>query len=293
MKGIRDIKRRIKAVKNTGQITKAMQLVAAAKMKQAQQRNLAHRPYALLFHQVVACLENRIDKLSHPLLEARPVKKRGILCISSDKGLCGPLSTNLIRAIQGVSKDSAHFICAGEKALQALSRMQYSVLADFKVEDKLSFHSIKVMAEYIIQLYEAGTIDTLELLYPSFVNTLMQETIHEILAPIDNLRTSLNALRKSYKIHLRDIPSDHRSFEFEPSATLILQEIPPLFIKQKIYHAFLEARAAEHSARMVAMKTATDNAKTLIQSLSLEYNKARQAMITQEILEIASASSAH
>ncbi len=293
MKGIRDIKRRIKAVKNTGQITKAMQLVAAAKMKQAQQRNLAHRPYALLFHQVVACLQNRIHNLSHPLLEARPIKKRGILCISSNKGLCGPLNTNIIRALQAIPKDSAHFICSGEKVLQALSRMQYSVLADFKVEDKLSFHSIKVIAEYMIKLYQEGTIDTIELLYPSFINTLMQETLNEILAPIDNLSASLNALRKSYKISQKDLQADTRSFEFEPSATLLLQEIPPLFIKQKIYHAFLEARASEHSARMVAMKTATDNAKTLIQDLSLEYNKARQAMITQEILEIASASSAH
>lgn len=289
MKGIRDIKRRIKAVKNTGQITKAMQLVAAAKMKQAQQRSLAHRPYALLFHQVFACLQNRMGTFSHPLLESRPVKKRGILCISSDKGLCGPLNTNSIRALQAIPKDSAHFICAGDKALQALSRMQYSILADFKVEDKLSFHSIKVIAEYMIKLYEEGTIDTLELLYPSFINTLVQELMHETLAPIDNLESTLKALRKSYKISHKDLQGDTRSFELEPSATILLQEIPPLFIKQKIYHAFLEARAAEHSARMVAMKTATDNAKTLIQSLNLEYNKARQAMITQEILEIASA----
>ena len=232
-----------------------------------------------------------MGSLTHPLLETRPVKKRGILCISPDKGLCGPLNTNLIRTIQAIEKESVHFICVGEKALQALSRMQYSVLADFKVEDRLSFHSIKVIAEYMIQLYEEGTIDTIELVYPSFINTLLQETLQETLAPIDNLATSLKALRKSYKISQKDLQVDARSFEFEPNALTLLQEVPPLFIKQKIYHAFLEARAAEHSARMVAMKTATDNAKTLIQSLHLEYNKARQAMITQEILEIASASS--
>lgn len=290
MKGIRDIKRRIKAVKNTGQITRAMQLVAAAKMKQAQQRTLSHRPYALLFHQVVSCLGNRIDKLVHPLLEARPVKKRGILCISSDKGLCGPLNTNLARAIQAIPKDSAHFICAGDKALQALSRIQYSVLADFKVADKLSFHAIKTIAEYMLQLYLDGTIDTIEVLYPSFINTLIQETLTEKLAPIDDLSASLEGLRKTYKLKLKDTQSDNRRFEFEPTSALLLEEVPLLFIKQKIYHAFLEARAAEHSARMVAMKTATDNAKKLIQSLNLEYNKARQAMITQEILEIASSS---
>lgn len=289
MKGIRDIKRRIKAVKNTGQITKAMQLVAAAKMKQAQQRTLAHRPYALLFHQVVSSLGSRIDTLAHPLLEPRVVQKRGILCISSDKGLCGPLNTNLTRAIQAIPKDSAHFVCAGDKALQALSRLQYSVLADFEVPDKLSFHAIKTVAEFTLKLYTEGTIDTIEILYPSFINTLIQDTQLEKLAPIDDLAASLEGLKKTYKLPLAT-SVDARKIEFEPTAAAILEEIPLLFIKQKMYHAFLEARAAEHSARMVAMKTATDNAKKLVQSLSLEYNKARQAMITQEILEIASSS---
>lgn len=289
MKGIRDIKQRIQSVKNTGQITKAMQLVAAAKMKQAQDQALANRHYSFLLCEMASTLREHIQNLEHSLLEARPMTNRGIIVISTNKGLCGSLNTNLLRLLSHLPKHNTHFACCGKKALQALARTQCSILAEFEVPEKPSFHSIQPLLRYMITLFMEGKIDTIEVAYPSFINTLMQEAVLEKVVPIIDLEASLERLQKQYKIPPSTLPKDTRQMNFEPSQEALLAEIPLLFVKQSIYHSFLEARAAEHSARMVAMKTATDNSKNLIQDLTLEYNKARQALITQEILEISAA----
>ncbi|MGE9294496.1 MAG: ATP synthase F1 subunit gamma [Puniceicoccales bacterium] len=288
MANLKAIRGRIKSVKNTGQITRAMQLVAASKMKRAQDDAISGRPYAMLLAEILESVADQETEFRHPLLEGREIKKRGILVISTDKGLCGALNANLIKEIIKI-KDPAAYVSIGRKSTQFLSRTHRELKADFTISDKVAYHEIRAVVEYMLNLYYEGEIDTIEVLYNSFINTLAQEPTLTRLAPMDQLREQLDKLRKREKFDLAETSADEREFLFEPDAKSILQELPNLFIKEEINHMAREAKASEHSARMVAMKAATDNAKTLVDDLTLEYNKARQAAITQEIVEIAAA----
>jgi F-type H+-transporting ATPase subunit gamma len=291
MKGIREIRQRIKSVKNTAQITRAMQLVAASKMKKAQHMALLGRSYSLLMAEIIASVIDQAVHVSHPFMEVRPVKRRGILVIATDKGLCGPLNTNLFRQLLSIEKD-AFFVTIGKKATQFLSRSGYNVVAEFHVSDRSNFSEIRVPVEFLIQKYKEGALDTLEVLYTRFINTLSQQAVLQPMLPLVNMEHTLDCLRARLDKNspLQTQVVDHREMIFEPSAAEIFAALPELFLKQEIYQMVLESKASEHSARMVAMKTATDNAKNLVHDLTLDYNKARQAGITQEILEIAASS---
>lgn len=292
MKGIREIRRRIKAVKNTAQITKAMQLVASSKMKRAQDAALASRPYALLLSQILESALPRMHENSHAFFETRPVKKRGILVIATDKGLCGALNGNLFRLINDFKKEEAAFVCIGRKATQYIARSGRELLADFTVSDKVGYNEVRPIIEFLSQAYIDGKIDTIEVIYPHFINTLRQDPAVDPLVPFQSFEAEMEKLNQRLGERAEDEVKDDREIVFEPSAHVIINELPPLFLRQQIFQMILSAKASEHSARMVAMKNATDNAKQLVADLSLEYNKARQAAITQEILEIAAASAA-
>ncbi len=295
MANLRDIRRRIKSVKNTRQITRAMQLVSSSKMKRAQDAAVAGRPYALLLAELLDTVGEKLElsgaSIAHPFFEKREVKTRGLIVLSTDKGLCGPLNTNLFRAIIHQVKGKAKFITVGRKGTQFISRLQRDLMADFTVSDKVEFVEIRALLKMAIDAYNDGTIDTVEIAYPSFVNVLVQEPVLQKLLPIVDLQEVLNQLRKRTggEKKLLEARSDTREIVFEPSAEGILADLPDHYIKVTIHQLLLESRAAEHCARMVAMKAATDNASTLVDDLTLDYNKARQAAITQEILEIASA----
>ncbi len=287
MASTRDIRRRIKSVKNTRQITKAMELVAASKMKKAQQAAMAGRPYAQLMADMLAALAGRVDESLHPFLVKREVKTRGLLLITTDKGLCGPLNANLFKLVLDV-KTPAKFVAIGRKGTQFLSRTKRDLVADFSVHDRVPFAEVKTVVEFMIKMYLEGTIDTLEVIYPRFKNTLVQEPTHRPLLPLTNV--------KDFILHLRTDAGgdggkfvDDRGMLFEPDAQTVLEALLPFYVNRYIHQIILSAKASEHSARMVAMKTAKDNASKLIDDLTLEYNKARQAGITQEILEIAAA----
>lgn len=284
-----DIRNRIKSVKNTAQITKAMELVAASKMKRAQDRAIAGRPYALLLAEILSAVGERADELKHPFLEKREVKRRGILVISTDKGLCGPLNSNLFRLVATIDR-SAAFVAIGRKATQFLTRTARTLLADFSVGDRTRFAEVRLAIEFLLNAYIDGEIDTIEVLYTRFLNTLLQEPTLDPLVPLDNLDEVIHSFMASHQATADTHDAkDTREMLFEPGADFILDELVSLYIKREIYHRVLEAKASEQSARMVAMKTATDNANTLVDELTLEYNKARQAAITQEILEISAA----
>ena len=288
MPSTKEIRSRIKAVKNTGQITRAMQLVAASKMKRAQDDAISGRPYAMLLAEILESVADQETEFHHPLLEARPINKRGILVISSDKGLCGALNANLFKEITKI-KEPTSYVSIGRKATQFLSRTNRDLKADFTISDKVAYHEIRAVVEFMLNLYYNYEIDTIEVLHNTFINTLSQEPALVRLAPMDELREQLDRLRKREKIELAETHTDDREFLFEPSPATILQELPNLFIKEEINHMAREAKASEHSARMVAMKAATDNSESLVGDLTLDYNKARQAAITQEIIEIAAA----
>jgi F-type H+-transporting ATPase subunit gamma len=288
MPSTRDIRRRIKSVKNTRQITKAMELVAASKMKKAQAVAVAGRPYNQLMADMLAALASRVDESSHPFLCKREVKTRGILLVTTDKGLCGPLNSNLFKLVIEI-KTPAKFCVIGRKGTQFLARTKRDLVADFPVHDRVPFAEVKAIAEFMAKQYLEGAIDTIEVIYPSFKNTLVQEAVCQPVLPLDNLRQFIETLRAPGGAATVEA-ADSREILFEPSAKAVLDALLPFYVNRQIYQFVLMAKASEHSARMVAMKTAKDNATKILGDLTLEYNKARQAAITQEILEIAAAS---
>jgi F-type H+-transporting ATPase subunit gamma len=285
----RDIRRRIKSVKNTRQITKAMELVAASKMKKAQQAALAGRPYAELMAKMLAAIADRVEESQHPLLTKREVRTRGIILITSDKGLCGPLNSNVLKVVSDI-KTPAKYAVIGRKGSQFIARTRRELLADFPANDRTTFSDIKVVAEFMVKQFLDGAVDTVEIIWPRFRNTLVQVPTVLPLLPLTSLHDVISDLRSDAGI---SAPSHAKAAEnqmlFEPDAASVLDTLLPLYINREIFQHAIDAKASEHSARMVAMKTAKDNATKLLGELTLEYNKARQAGITQEILEIAAA----
>lgn len=286
MPSTRDIRRRIKSVKNTRQITKAMELVAASKMKKAQQAALAGRPYAQLMADMLAALAARVDESFHPFLVQRPVRTRGVILVTTDKGLCGPLNGNLFKLVMDI-REPAKYAVIGRKGAQFLARTRRDLLADFQVHDRAPFAEVKAVAEFMTKQFLDGAVDTVEVIYPRFKNTLVQEPVLRPILPLSSLR--------EFVVHLQAesdgsaAARDNREILFEPDPRQVLEALLPLYVNRHIYQLVLSAKASEQSARMVAMKTAKDNATNLIDDLTLEYNKARQAGITAEILEIAAA----
>jgi F-type H+-transporting ATPase subunit gamma len=288
MASTRDIRRRIKSVKNTRQITKAMELVAASKMKRAQQVAVGGQPYANLMADMLAALASKVEESSHPFLVRREVKVRGILLITSDKGLCGPLNANLFKIVTEI-KTPAKYCAIGRKGSQFLARTKRDLVGDFPVTDRVGFAEVKVVAEFMVKQFLEGAIDTIEVIFSRFKNTLVQVPTTQPILPLDSLKAFLDQL--SLDTGTVRVPhADDREVLFEPGVHQVLDALLPFYVYHQVYQLALSAKASEHSARMVAMKTAKDNATELLGDLTLEYNKARQAAITQEILEIAAAS---
>jgi F-type H+-transporting ATPase subunit gamma len=286
MASTRDIRRRIKSVKNTRQITKAMELVAASKMKKAQQAALAGRPYTQVMARMLAALANRVEETQHAFLAQRPVKTRGILLVTTDKGLAGPLNANLFKLVTDV-KTPAKYYVIGRKGAQFIARTHRNMVADFTVTDRVPFAEVKVVVEFMVKQYLEGEIDTVEVIYPRFKNTLVQEPILRPVLPLASVKEFVS--NASADAGGMSASTDTREMQFEPNPAQVLEALLPFYVNRHIYQLVLSAKASEHSARMVAMKTAKDNATKLLGDLTLEYNKARQAGITQEILEIAAA----
>jgi F-type H+-transporting ATPase subunit gamma len=294
MPSTRDIRRRIKSVKNTRQITRAMELVAASKMKKAQEFAIASMEYTYLLADILASISNHLTDETHPLLEGREVRTRGILLLTTDRGLCGPLNSNLFRMVAEIN-EPAKFVSVGRKGTQFLGRSQRPLIADFPIDDSVAFRDVLVVAEFMVKQFLEGEIDTVEVLFPRFINTMVQEPTMVQLLPLPDLKEMVRNLRKatSRGDEEKEMESDDRQMLFEPEVVGLLKSILPLYVNQEIYQWALSTKASEHSARMVAMKTAKDNASNLLDDLTLEYNKARQAAITQEILEIAAATVAN
>ena len=288
MANTRDIRIRIKGVKNTRQITRAMQMVATSKMKKAQESAKSGRAYAMLLADIIGTIADEFEEITQSYFIKRPVKHRGILVISTDKGLCGGLNANLFRELSQID-NSAKFVSVGKRASQYISRTRRDLLADFSLPDKPTFADIRNIVEFLLRNYDDGNIDTIEVVYTSFINTLRQEPELIRLFPLNDLDSMVEKLHSRFNSDSKPFPKDNREILIENKDD-VLADLAVLYLKQEIFQLILESQASEHSARMVAMKSATDNAGTLIDDLSLQYNRARQAAITQEILEISAAS---
>ena len=290
MPSTRDIRRRIKSVKNTAQITKAMQMVAASKMRKAQQAALAGRPYATLMNSVLAQVTTHAGDFSHPLIEVRPVRKRAVIIISSDKGLAGALNSNLMREAAKFDKNTTVFITAGRKGAQFIARTRRTLAAEFTYKDAPLFAEARAISKFAQDLFTKGEVDAVDILFTNFISTLNQKPEVRPLLPVGEIKaldTEVHGAGGGTQF-----ATGAAEYLFEPSPASVFGSLLPHYLNYQVFHILLEAKASEHSSRMVAMKNATDNAKQLIKDLTLEYNKLRQANITKELLEITSAAMA-
>jgi F-type H+-transporting ATPase subunit gamma len=285
MASTQDIRRRIKSIRNIGQLTKAMQMVAASKMRRAQQSALAGRSYASLMNKVLVSLQQRTDHKLHPLLQVREVKKELVLIISTDKGLAGSLNTNLLREAARFETDKTGYVVSGRKARQFVARTKRELLADFELKDAPAFIETKPISQFCTEKFLNGEVDKVSVLFTHFVNTINQQPVVRTLLPI----SSFDLPQAGAPDATGQTADPMLGYTFEPSPEGVLDAMLPYYVQYQVYQMILDARASEHSARMVAMKNATDNAKEFIKDLTLEYNKMRQASITTELLEIATA----
>ena len=287
MPSTRDIRRRIKSVKNTAQITKAMQMVAAAKMRKAQQAALVGRPYAQLLNEIMAEAAANMSGFDHPLMQPRPVAQRLVILVGTDRGLCGGLNSNLFREASKLDKDTTVFVTAGKKASQFVARTKRNLKAEFSYKDTPQFAEARAISKFAQDLFLSGEVDAVDILYPRFINTLTQQPQTVPFLPIGKI----SAVTAGINEPKPDLAEHNTSevFEFEPDEETVLGELLPHSLNFQMHQILLETKASEQSARMVAMKNATDNAKQIIKDLTLEYNKLRQANITKELLEITTA----
>jgi len=285
---LRDIRRRIKSVKNTSQITKAMQMVAASKMRKAQLAALNGMPYAAMLNRILVSLRDRVDRSLHPLLAKREGGRQIVILLSTDKGLCGALNTNLFREVLNLDKDTTDFISVGRKGTQFLARSGRTMIAEFPLKDHPTFLETKNISRLAMERFLEKKASRVLVCYPRFVNTLNQAITCVPLLPITSLVEAGIELPGQAAAADIDGPDDTQLL-IEPDPHSVLDAILPFYVHFELFQLLLSTRASEHSARMVAMKSATDNAKQLVKDLTLEYNKARQASITNEILEIATA----
>lgn len=276
MPDIRKVRRRIKGVQNIAKITRAMEMIAASKMRKAQERGLQGRPYAEKIMQVIADLAALPDiGLQHPLLQRREVKKIAVVHITPDRGLCGGLNANLNRQLANFilqQKVPVEVIAVGRKGRDFSTRNACTMCAEFtQLNDKPAFLDILPIANIVIDEYTKGIVDMVYISNAHFVSTMMQKPVLQQLLPVQPA----------------EIPGGQNvDYIYEPGAEAVLGSLLPRFVEMEIYHAILESIASEQSARMVAMRSATDSATELIGDLTLLYNKARQESITTELLDI-------
>lgn len=277
MANIRLIRRRIRGIQGIVKITRAMEMIATSKMKRAQERGLAGRPYSEKIRQVLADLAAlpQAGDLLHPLLQRRPVTKIAIVHITPDRGLCGGLNANINRKTASLILEQSTpvtLIAVGRKGLDFMRRYGRDILAEFTgLGDRPSLLDTLPISRIIIDDYTNGIIDLVYLVYAQFVSTMLQRPILQQILPIEPV-----ALPRMQNV----------DYIYEPSPEVVLGGLLPRFVEMQIYHAILESIASEQSARMVAMRNATDNANELIGELTLFYNKARQESITKELLDI-------
>jgi len=282
MANTRDIRRRIKSVKNTQQITKAMKMVAAAKLRRAQERVEQSRPYAAKLEEVIGSIASGSGAVNHPMLVSRPVKKTGYVIISSDRGLAGSYNAQVIRAavqeMKGKSQNEYAVFAIGRKARDFFKRRGYPLVGEVTgLSDSPAYADIKNVASEVVRLFQEGVYDEVYVFYNEFVNPITQIPVSRKLLPLEDVGGK-KPEKKTGEITAK--------YDYEPSAEAVLDNLLPKYAETLIFSALLEGKASEFGARMTAMGAATDNASTMINSLTLALNRARQAAITTQIMEI-------
>ena len=282
MATLRDIRRRIRSVESTQKITRAMKLVAAAKLRRAQERLVSARPYAVKMAELLSSLVRRAEGEAHPLLVRRPAARKRLVIITADKGLCGAFNSNILRAslafLREQGETSVTLVVVGKKARDFYRRRQYEIKSEMLgFFDRLAYSHAQELAGGLMQEYLSGEVDEVHLLYNEFRSVAVQRVKREQLLPIESA----------------EAPDGQGGAEgaagdyiYEPSPEAILAALLPRHVTTQVYRALMESVAGEYGARMTAMEAATKNAKEMISVLSIQYNKARQERITKELLDI-------
>ncbi len=290
----REIKRRIRSIKSTGKITKAMEMVSAVKMRKAVDHMLASRSYANLAWEIVSDLSKRTNRAHHDLLRERPVKKIAVVLIASNRGLCGSFNTQIVASAYKYALEQSsgerpriEFILLGKKSKDIVWKYKQEAVAEFEKPDvTLKVEEIYALSKMVIDGYREKKYDRVILAYTDYISSLKQTARIKQLLPIMKERDAALGAVGETDSKSTETPEDLREYLFEPNAESVLEKTLPRLIETQIYQAVLESDASEHSARMVAMKNATEAAHDLIGDLTLAFNQARQAGITQEIAEI-------
>jgi F-type H+-transporting ATPase subunit gamma len=284
MNSPRDLRRRIKSISGTAQITRAMQMVAASKMRKAQQAAIDAQAFARLLYRMQRSAITHAPGFDHPLLDVRPVQKRAVILVAADKGLCGALNTNVFRLASQFDPATTQFITAGRRAAQFVARSRRQLAAEFAYHDTPTFAEARAIATMARDLFVRKEVDEVRLIATRFVNTLTQEPVSLEFLPIGQI-TRLEI--PGAEPEPTGKAFDEEEAVFEPSSESVLGYLLERYLNIYLYYTLLNAKASEQSARMVSMKNATDSAEGLIKDLKLEYNKLRQGNITKELLEIA------
>ncbi len=296
MANTRELRRRIRSVKNTSQITKAMQMVAATKMRRAQNQALGGRPYNEKLNFALSKILSKNDLRQSALMQPNSSKKVGVILLTTDKSLCGALNTNLFRYLSQFVKEHQDlvFYTIGKKGRHYVAKSGLDLVADFENTDSISFANAKQYAKLAAASFLAGEVGEVYVIYPDFVSTLTQNPKKMKVLPvnIEALREGVAESGLTDSKNLAHKKEQDEEFLLEPSADSLLDYAVKHFVDIKIYQALLETKASEHSARMIAMQNATDNALELVSDLTLTYNQTRQASITKELLEITTAQAA-
>jgi F-type H+-transporting ATPase subunit gamma len=280
MPSLRDIRHRIRSVTSTEQITRAMQMVAALKMRKAQQAALTTRPFGRLLYRLQRHAITHARDFEHPLLAVREVRKRAVVLVATDKGLCGSLNANLFHTAAQFDPARTVYIAVGKRAAQFIARSGRKLAAEFSFPDSARFAEARSIVVLARDMFLKGEVDRVEIALTRFVNTMVQRPVVVEFLPIGDIK----ALDPDVDAEGLDAS---REIVFEPSPEAVLSYLLGHYLNIFLHLVLLEAKASEQSARMVAMTNASDSASKLIRDLTLEYNKLRQASITNEILEIA------
>ncbi|MCS3662878.1 F-type H+-transporting ATPase subunit gamma [Salinibacter ruber] len=303
MANLRDIRNRIDSIENTKQVTRAMKMVAAAKLRRAQEKIFRARPYAYKIGELTNHLKQELDPTAHPFFQA-PEEASGalVIVITADRGLCGSFNSDAINTAEHLiettyaetqSADDLFMLCVGKKGHKHFQKRDYRLVGDYKgVFDGLNFDVAQRVVEDAVEGFERGIWGEVKLVYNEFKNTIVQNQIVEPLLPIPEERFETPVMEEEADGF--DLPENGRAIDyiFEPGAPALLDELVPRYLYYQVWRALLESNAAEQGARMVAMDNATSNAEELIEDLTLEYNRARQSAITRELLDITSGAEA-
>jgi len=292
---LKNIKSKIRSIDKTHQVTKAMEAVSAVKMRKSQERALFSRPYARAALAILGRVSGSVDVVNHPLTQKRDGNKIALLVVTSDKGLAGSLNSAVLKEVKKISNDSdvqnISTLCVGKKGFEFCTKRGLNVLKHYEnLDDNVSIDDMHDVTKHLVEIFMRGEIDKCFVVYSNFISTFEQEAVSRQVLPIsfEEITRVIKDIvpEKGKYAEVVEEKAAPTVYTIEPSPEEVLEELLPSLLSIQLYHSLLEAKASEHSARMVAMKNASDQAEEITKELTLDYNKARQSLITREMSEI-------